>query len=71
MGELLIAGGDIMDPATHQLRTADVAIVDGQIAAIAKVNDLILVTANVAEYQIFNGLLIENWLIPDESVDAF
>ena len=44
---------------------------DGQIAAIAKVNDLILVTANVAEYQIFNGLLLENWLVPDESVDIF
>jgi tRNA(fMet)-specific endonuclease VapC len=44
---------------------------DGQIAAIAKVNDLILVTAHAAKYQMFNGLLLENWLVPDESVEAF
>jgi len=32
--------------------------VDGQIAAIAKVNDLIIVTANVSDYQAFSGVLI-------------
>lgn len=35
---------------------------DGQIAAIAAVNDLILVTANTADFANFDRLLIENWL---------
>jgi len=35
--------------------------VDGQIAAIAAVNGLILVTANLADYEPFSGLTIENW----------
>ncbi len=39
--------------------------VDGQIAAIAKVNDLIIVTANVSDYQTFSGLTIENWFLPE------
>jgi tRNA(fMet)-specific endonuclease VapC len=34
---------------------------DGQIAAIAKVNNLILVTRNVADYANFQELPIENW----------
>lgn len=34
---------------------------DGQIAAIAKVNNLILVTRNVADYANFQDLPIENW----------
>ncbi len=34
---------------------------DGQIAAIAAVNHLILVTRNVSDYQNFTGLTIENW----------
>lgn len=34
---------------------------DGQIAAIAKVNDLILVTRNVSDYVNFTQLSIENW----------
>jgi len=34
---------------------------DSQIAAIAAINGLILVTANVADFRHFNGLLIENW----------
>ena len=37
------------------------AFADGQIAAIAKVNDLILVTANTADFKLFEGLKIENW----------
>jgi tRNA(fMet)-specific endonuclease VapC len=35
--------------------------VDGQIAAIAKSNDLILVTVNVRDFQRFDGLKVENW----------
>ena len=34
---------------------------DGQIAAIAAVNGLILVTRNVADFQEFGDLRIENW----------
>jgi tRNA(fMet)-specific endonuclease VapC len=34
---------------------------DGQIAAIAKANNLILVTGNVSDYQNFTELQIENW----------
>lgn len=34
---------------------------DGQIAAIAAVNDLILVTNNTADYADFQNLSIENW----------
>jgi tRNA(fMet)-specific endonuclease VapC len=34
---------------------------DGQIAAIAAVNDLILVTRNVSDYSDFTEIEIENW----------
>lgn len=34
---------------------------DGQIAAIAYVHDLILVTRNVSDYEHFEGLVVENW----------
>jgi tRNA(fMet)-specific endonuclease VapC len=36
---------------------------DGQIAAIAKVNNLILVTRNISDYANFAGLTIENWFV--------
>ncbi|MBE9058276.1 type II toxin-antitoxin system VapC family toxin [Sphaerospermopsis sp. LEGE 08334] len=39
------------------------AFIDGQIASIAFGNDLILVTNNVADFQDFQGLVIENWFI--------
>lgn len=35
--------------------------VDGQIAAIARVNDLILVTANDADFAGFRGLTVRSW----------
>ena len=35
--------------------------VDGQIAAIAYVRDLILVTANVKDFTRFKGLNVEDW----------
>ncbi len=35
--------------------------VDGQIAAIASVNDLALVTVNVKDFARFKGLSVENW----------
>ncbi len=34
---------------------------DGQIAAIAKTNDLILVTLNLSDYASFEGLDVEDW----------
>jgi tRNA(fMet)-specific endonuclease VapC len=36
-------------------------LLDGQIAAIAKVNDLVLVTANRTHFEPFDGLRIEDW----------
>ena len=35
--------------------------VDGQIAAIAKVNGLVLVTRNTADFKIFTDLEVQNW----------
>jgi tRNA(fMet)-specific endonuclease VapC len=35
--------------------------VDGQIAAIARVNHLILVTRNIIDFQNFSGIEVENW----------
>jgi tRNA(fMet)-specific endonuclease VapC len=37
-------------------------IVDSQIAAVAAVNHLIVVTANLADYRLFQGLPVENWM---------
>jgi tRNA(fMet)-specific endonuclease VapC len=37
---------------------------DGQIAAVAAVNGLTLVTRNVADFALFQGLVIENWFEP-------
>lgn len=34
---------------------------DGQIAAIAATNNLILVSRNVADFSNFNDLMVENW----------
>ena len=39
------------------------SFVDGQIAAIAQVNGLILVTRNIDDFKPFDGLKIENWHI--------
>jgi tRNA(fMet)-specific endonuclease VapC len=43
------------------------AFVDGQIAAIALVNNLTLVTRNSKDFMNFRGLLLENWF--DESAN--
>lgn len=37
------------------------AAADGQIAAIARVNELVLVTANARDFRRFEGLTIEDW----------
>ena len=36
-------------------------ILDGQIAAVAAVNDLTLVTFNVRDFNRFEGLRVESW----------
>jgi tRNA(fMet)-specific endonuclease VapC len=41
--------------------------VDGQIAAIAAVHDLVLVSRNIKDFQIFAGLIVENWFNHMES----
>ena len=40
------------------------SFVDGQIAAVAHVHDLVLVTRNVADFQTFAGLQVEDWFEP-------
>lgn len=59
---------DINAATWHALERARLAtlgqtppFLDGQIAAIAKINSLILVTGNVLDYQNFTELQIENW----------
>lgn len=42
------------------------AFADGQIAAVAATNDLILVTRNVDDYSNFDRLKIENWFVSNE-----
>ena len=37
------------------------SFVDCQIAAIGKVNGLVMVTRNTADFSIFEGLRVENW----------
>lgn len=39
---------------------------DGQIAAVAAVNNLILVTHNLADYKHFAGLQVVDWRLPLE-----
>jgi tRNA(fMet)-specific endonuclease VapC len=38
------------------------AVVDGQIAAVAATNGISVVTANVADFAHFKGLVVHNWL---------
>ena len=35
--------------------------VDGQIAATAAVNGLVLITRNVRDFEMYQGLVVENW----------
>jgi tRNA(fMet)-specific endonuclease VapC len=39
-----------------------VPVVDGQIASVAATNGIPVVTANLADFSIFKGLAVENWL---------
>lgn len=42
---------------------------DAQIAAVARTCDLVLVTANIADFLGYEGLRVENWLLPDVPSD--
>lgn len=42
------------------------AFADGQIAAIAQVNECILVTANTSDFAHFQGIDVVNWHLPGE-----
>lgn len=37
------------------------AFADGQIAAVAKVNDLVIVTKNSADFEPFDGVVLNGW----------
>ena len=51
--------------AAERARLTDIgktpAFADGQIAAIAKVNDLVLVTFNTSDFENFKDIQIEDW----------
>ena len=51
-----------VERARLELAGRPAPFVDGQIAAIAHVHRLILVTANDRDFSAFTGLLLENWL---------
>ncbi len=38
------------------------AFADGQIAAVARVNGLVLVTANLRDFEAYEGLEVESWV---------
>jgi tRNA(fMet)-specific endonuclease VapC len=40
------------------------AVVDGQIAAVAATNAIPVVTANTADFSVFRGLSVHNWMSP-------
>ncbi len=46
------------------------AYADGQIAAIAKVNDLVLVTRNLSDYVNFEGITTENWFSESSQING-
>ncbi len=46
------------------------AFVDGQIAGIAKVNGLILVTRNASDFKDFSSLKVQNWHAPQKVTHA-
>lgn len=38
------------------------AVVDGQIAAVAATNGIPVVTANIVDFSVFKGLVVHNWI---------
>ncbi len=58
------AGWHAIERARLSLKGKVPSFVDGQIAAITKVNGLILVTRNISDFKKFSGLQIESWHRP-------
>ncbi len=50
-----------LERARLTARGRPIGLADGQIAATAAIHDAILVTANVAHFESFEGLRVENW----------
>ncbi len=48
---------ELLSAVDWRLKTRDY----GQIIAIARTNDLVLVTLNVADYAAFEGVKVEDW----------
>lgn len=55
------AGWHASERARFSLAGRTPPFADGQIAAVAHENDLVLVTSNRADYEGFGGLRIEDW----------
>lgn len=55
------AGWHARERARLSKRGAMPAFVDGQIAAVAAVRGLVVVTRNVRDFELFGGLHVESW----------
>lgn len=53
-----------MERARLSLQGRTPSFVDGQIAAIANVNGLILVTRNITDFELFADMKLQNWHAP-------
>lgn len=70
LAEILLFDYDLKSAQYHAQERARLSkigknpgFIDGQIASIAVTNNLILVTNNIADFQDFDGINIENWFI--------
>ena len=61
LGVSVAAGWHGQERARLEALGKSAPFVDGQIAAIAQVNELVLVTANIKDFSQFRGLKVENW----------
>lgn len=52
-----------LEPARLEKLRRPAPYVEGQIVAVAKANELILVTANVKNFARFKGVEVENWAL--------
>jgi tRNA(fMet)-specific endonuclease VapC len=61
--DALAAAWHAAERARLQAKGRTLPFVDGQIAAIARVNDLTLVTANGSDFADFAGVRLEDWTV--------
>lgn len=59
--DTLAAEWHAKERARHEKAGTLRPFVDGQIAAVARVNGLTLVTANAKDFRFFDGLVVEDW----------